>query len=255
MLKEEKAMYQVRQFAKIAGVTVRALHHYDRLGLLKPRRSAAGYRLYAERDLERLEQIVALKFIGFPLKEIPDLVERSGAALPDALRRQRRALERKRSMVERAIGAIREAEVAFQSGRRDAAPLKKIIEVIEMQDERNWAKKYYSETAQAKIEARRADWTPELQEKVSEQWMELIAEVEQAMSGDPASPHAQELARRWKQLVEGFTGGDPEVTQGLGKLWQDRANWPESAQQWAQPFRITPEMFEFISKAMAAAKP
>src|SRR5215831_15227659 len=55
--------YRIQEFAEMAGVTVKALHHYDRLGLLKPRRSAAGYRMYCEHDLERLEQIVALKFL------------------------------------------------------------------------------------------------------------------------------------------------------------------------------------------------
>ncbi len=59
-------MYRARQFANLAGVTVRTLHHYDRFGLLKPRRRTdAGYRLYEDRDLERLEQVVALKFLGF----------------------------------------------------------------------------------------------------------------------------------------------------------------------------------------------
>lgn len=62
--------YQVHEFADLAGVTVRALHHYDRLGLLRARRTDAGYRLYTARDLERLEQIVALKFFGLPLKQI-----------------------------------------------------------------------------------------------------------------------------------------------------------------------------------------
>lgn len=59
-------MYQVREFAELAGVTVRTLHHYDRLALLKPkRRTAAEYRLYEEKDLERLERIVALKYLSF----------------------------------------------------------------------------------------------------------------------------------------------------------------------------------------------
>jgi DNA-binding transcriptional MerR regulator len=247
-------MYQIQQFAQLAGVTVRALHHYDRLGLLKPRRSGAGYRLYSERDLERLEQIVALKFIGIPLKQIRGLLERNGSTLPAALYRQRRALEEKQRQMKRAIGAIREAEAAFQQGRRDTALLKKIIEVIEVQNDMDWSKKYYSEAAQAKIEAKRAEWSPELQERVSRQWMDLIAEVEAHVGEDPASPKAQELARRWKELVEAFTGGDREVTEGVGKLWADRANWPAQAQQWAQPFKITREMWEFISKAMAAGK-
>jgi DNA-binding transcriptional MerR regulator len=69
--------YQPHEFAKRAGVTVRALHHCDHLGLLKPSgRTAAGYRLYTDRDFGRLEQVVALKFIGFPLSQIRDLLDR-----------------------------------------------------------------------------------------------------------------------------------------------------------------------------------
>ena len=69
-------MLQAQQFAELAGVTVRTLHHYDRLGLLRARRTEAGYRVYRESDLERLEQIVALKFVGLPLKRIKTLLDR-----------------------------------------------------------------------------------------------------------------------------------------------------------------------------------
>jgi DNA-binding transcriptional MerR regulator len=214
-------MYQVQQFAQLAGVTVRALHHYDRMGLIRPRRTGAGYRLYSDRDLERLEQVVALKFIGISLKEIRGLLERTGPALPIALRNQRRALEAKRQLVDRAISAIREAEAAFQAGRRDTVLLRRIIEVIEMQNDMDWAKKYYTDGAQQKIEAKRAEWSPELQERVSKQWIDLIADVDAALKAgeDPTGPKARALAARWKELVEGFTGGDPVVTKGLGKLW------------------------------------
>ena len=71
------AVYRIREFAALAGVTVRALHHYDRLGLLKPGgRSASGYRLYRDSDLARLEQIVVLKFLGLPLQQIGRLLQR-----------------------------------------------------------------------------------------------------------------------------------------------------------------------------------
>jgi len=73
-------MYRVTEFASLAGVTVRTLHHYDRLGLLNPgRHSESGYRLYGERDLARLEQIVVLKFIGLPLKDIRKLLKGESA--------------------------------------------------------------------------------------------------------------------------------------------------------------------------------
>jgi hypothetical protein len=71
---------------------------------------------------------------------------------------------------------------------------------------------------------------------------------------DPAGERAQALARRWKELVEGFTGGAPEVAKGLGKLWADRANWPAEAQRQMQPFQIRPEVRNFIAKAMQALK-
>src|SRR5437868_3292014 len=87
--------YRIHEFSKRAGVTVKALRHYDRLGLLKPRRTDAGYRLYGERDLQRLEQIVALKLLGIPLKQIKAMLERPFDALPEALRLQRMVLEAK----------------------------------------------------------------------------------------------------------------------------------------------------------------
>ena len=74
--------YLAHEFARRAGVTVRALHHYDRLGLLNPSgRTRAGYRVYSDRDFARLEQIVALKFIGFPLFQIRELLRRKDTDL------------------------------------------------------------------------------------------------------------------------------------------------------------------------------
>ena len=81
--------YKVQEFAAQAGVTVKALHHYDRLGLLRPGRTAAGYRVYQEADLQTLEQIIALKFLGIPLKDIGTVLERPALRWRDTLRVQR----------------------------------------------------------------------------------------------------------------------------------------------------------------------
>ena len=155
---------RVHAFAALAGVTVRALHHYDRIGLLQPQRSSSGYRLYGDRELERLEQIVALRFIGVPLKQIGPLLDAS--ALAEALPRQRAMLEEKRRLLDEAIRAIQEAEQALASGEQpDTAILTRIIEVIEMQNDNKWTEKYYSPEAQAAIKERQAAFTPELQAK------------------------------------------------------------------------------------------
>jgi DNA-binding transcriptional MerR regulator len=247
-------MYRIQAFAELAGVTVRALHHYDQIHLLKPRRTEAGYRLYGIGDLERLEQIVALKFLGLPLKQIQLLLDREALSLPDALRMQRAVLEQKRGLLERAIGAIREAESAVRPGRQtDAAVLKKIIEVIEMQDNTDWMMKYYDDSAKAKLAVRQQEWTPEFQEECSRQWLQLIADVEAALGEDPASERVQALAERWTKLVEGFTQRDPDITRGVKNLYADQANWPASFQQQAKPF-MKKEVWSFMNKAMALRK-
>ena len=247
-------MLQAQQFAELAGVTVRTLHHYDRLGLLKARRTEAGYRVYRESDLERLEQIVALKFVGLPLKRIKTLLDRDNLELAEALPRQRLVLEEKRKLIDRAIHAIQDAERTLATGQRpDAAVLKKIIEVIEMQDNPNWSEKYYSQEARAKIEEKKKEWNPELQEQVSKQWTELFGDVEAALGEDPAGAKAQALAARWKKLVEGFTGGNPEVSKGLNALWKDKENWQAGAKEQMKPYG-NPKVWEFIQKAFAAGK-
>jgi DNA-binding transcriptional MerR regulator len=246
--------YRVQEFAKLAGVTVRALHHYDRLGLLRPRRNGSGYRQYSLADLERLEQIVALKFLGIPLQQIRVLLNRNPLLLPQALRQQRVALEEKRRRLDCAIHAIGEAEKTVRPGEPlAAARLKKIIEVIEMNQNTDWMKKYSSEEAWRKIEKGKLRWSPELQERVSHEWSELFRDVEAVLDADPASPEVQALADRWIKLVEEFTQGDHDVTQSLSNLYNDRANWPQAFQKQMQPYGSA-KVWSFMHKVLALRK-
>jgi DNA-binding transcriptional MerR regulator len=241
--------YRAREFADFAGVTVRALHHYDRLGLLKPSyRSEAGYRLYSERDLFRLEQIVVLKFLGLPLKSIGKLLE--GQAAPDTLRRQYSVLLEKRQQLDKAIDAIKAARHALeQSSEPDWTLFTQIIRRIAMQAGTDWTSKYYSEDGKAKIEERKSLWSPELQERVTREWNELFRDVEAAIHEDPSSPAAQALAGRWRKLVGEFTGGDPEIQKGLNAMYADVPSWPAARRE---QYQIKPEIQDFITKAMKA---
>src|SRR5256885_10285045 len=97
MKEADENLFKAREFAVLTGVTVRTLHHYDRLGLLKPSRyTQAGYRLYSERDLARLQQIVTLKFIGLSLKQIKGILSQKSFDLATALRAQREIITEKR---------------------------------------------------------------------------------------------------------------------------------------------------------------
>jgi DNA-binding transcriptional MerR regulator len=96
--------YSVGQVAGLAGVTIRTLHHYDEIGLLSPSgRSAAGYRIYEETDLERLRQILFYRELGFTLEKIATIVDDPRTDAVGHLRHQRRLLteriERLRAMV------------------------------------------------------------------------------------------------------------------------------------------------------------
>jgi DNA-binding transcriptional MerR regulator len=228
----KERLYRASEFAALTGVTVRALHHYDRTGLLKPTgRTHAGYRLYGERDFARLQQILTLKFIGLPLEEIKGLLERRALGLAETLRMQRAALAEKRRQLDMALRAVSEAEaVVAGGGEPDWEAFKKIVEVITMQHDTEWMKKYYTQEQLADL-ARRG--TPEVLERGRLEWQKLLGEVEAAVAEglDPASERAQALAARWEGLIEEFTGGDPGIRENLTRLYADRANWPGTFEQ------------------------
>jgi DNA-binding transcriptional MerR regulator len=223
--------YQANEFAKIAGVTVRTLHHYDRIGLLKPSGyTNTGYRLYRKHDLVRLQQIVTLKFIGFSLSEIKRLLNSSSFDLRLALNQQRDILAEKRRQLDQAVRAIEKAHALLETeSEPDWQAFKRIIEVINMQNNMDWTKKYYSEEAQQKIAERAQSIPHEVIEKAQNDWAVLIAEVEQAVveGVSPTSERAAGLAMRWRELIRGFTGGSTEIQAGLNKMYSDQSNWPK----------------------------
>ena len=238
-------LWQTREFARLAGVTARTLHHYDRLGLLKPtRRTSKGFRLYSERDFARLQQITTLKFIGFSLSQIKKILGQKAFDLSETLRLQRNVLRAQRDRLNLALEAIARVERLNSS---DLESFKEIIEVINMEQNLDWTKKYYSDAAQAKIEERKHLWSPELQERVSRDWAELVADIEAAMADGtrPSDPRAQALANRWRALVTEFTGGDKEIQTRLNKMYADEKNWQT---EWKKPF--SDEVQSFIVETM-----
>lgn len=93
----------VGETAAATGVTVRTLHHYDRIGLVTPQaRSSAGYRLYSAADLDRLQQVVAYRRLGMPLEDIAEVLDDSVTGVRDT----RRALERQRDLIEERLAEL-----------------------------------------------------------------------------------------------------------------------------------------------------
>lgn len=243
MDRKQAAYYQAGEFAKRAGVTIRTLHYYDEQGLLTPAvRSDAGYRLYTDHDLVRLQQIATLRLIGFPLKQIKEIIEGRELTLSSALEIQRKLIVQKRLQLDEAIVAIERAQRALaldDSEQLDA--LRSVMESLTMQDNWDWVKEKYTPEQLERLQER---YDPAMQEQWSAQWATLIAEVKAAQGDDPASERAQALAARWHDMISAFTGGRADIEQSLGEVYKDkRAQMPFDAETGA-----------FIDRALAIYK-
>jgi MerR family transcriptional regulator, thiopeptide resistance regulator len=243
MMHRMKSHYTVAEFAELADVTVKALHLYDRLGLLRPRRSNAGYRLYVSRDLERLEQIVALKSSGLRLEQIRVLLERDSAAVADVLRVQRQTLERKREELDRVIRAIEqvEASVTSPSGLSCSPVLNRLIEAIDMQNDVDAMKRFFKTDA-AWNRAR-----PYLERWPGEPWRDLFRDVQASLHEDPASDHARSLGTRWDVLFRADTNGDFAFRAGLWRSWLEYEQWPKLMKQRVAKFNFV-ALWKFIAE-------
>jgi DNA-binding transcriptional MerR regulator len=224
--------YKIGEFAELAGVTVKALHHYDRIGLLKPQRSCSGTRVYSLLDLERMEQIAALKFLGISLSEIKRLLGSCKTlTLLKSLDFQLEALRQKRKLIDSAMRAIKMATESIRSGHAtDASILKKILETMDMQPQENFMRKYYAEQAWLDKVKLRTEMPSGVREELSRSWKQVFTEVEAALDADPASETAQALTQRWLLLADASAGDNDGIKAGGIRAWKDHENWPPMQQ-------------------------
>jgi MerR family transcriptional regulator, thiopeptide resistance regulator len=231
-------MWSVGELARATGVSVRALHHYDEIGLLTPsERTAAGHRRYGDDDLRRLYRIVALRGLGLGLAEIGGVLADAGdlrAAVNEHVERvdaQAAALARLRG---RLVG-IRNAL------DRGGASAEQIIDVIE---EMRMAEQYYTPEQLERLRDRAREIGDEAIAAAEREWPQLIAavEAERAKGTDPADPRVQELAARWRELVEQFTGGDAGIASSLKSYYDDHPN----------AHGMSPELGEYVRRAWEA---
>lgn len=248
MAEAEKTMtdrtYRTREFAALAGVTARTLHHYDRLGLLTPSRTDAGYRVYVARDLETLSEIVVLKLIGIPLRRIATLRRGGAASLTRTLRAQRHVLAERRALLDRTIAALDALERLATTGHAiHADAYRQLIEVIEMQNDTTLWTKSYDDLVKAKIE--RLKTLPDTtREQLRLEWQQLVEEIRRHLHEDPSGERAQAFARRWADLLAALMG------QPI-----DRADLAKQPQEWHPRMAsfVDEAVWSFMQRAMALA--
>ncbi|WP_435016417.1 MerR family transcriptional regulator [Tundrisphaera sp. TA3] len=228
---------KVGELARRTGLTIRTLHHYDEIGLLRPSlHTESGHRLYAAPDIARLQQVVSLRQLGFSLEEIRDCLDRPSFSPLEVIARHRARLreqvELQRRLCER-LDAI--ADRLRAAGEVSADEFLRTIEVMTMLEE------------QFQEAARRVG--PEEMRAVEEGWTALLAEVRAGRDRlDPAGDEAQDLARRWDALTERTMRGYrdfPELKGAIAENYkQGRHEGDDRAPQAAD--------FAFIERAKAA---
>jgi len=236
--------YQIHEFARLTGLTVRALQHYDHLGLLKPVRSRAGHRTYSDQDLQALVQILALKSVGVPLRQIAALRRSGGPGLARALHMQRAVLERRRPLLEKAITAIQNVELALEKGEEaDPVALRSLIEAVGPQEDPLPG----LDDGVAESMTPAVPRTPDRVE-MRRRWQQLLDDVAEVSHTDPAGPDAQAMAQRWIDLLQELAGSgaalDAQLVKSAGVLGaaaRTHSNGTPAERAW-----------EFVGRALAA---
>ena len=210
--------WRIGELAGMARVSVRTLRHYEALGLLTPTaRTESGYRLYGLAQVDRLYRILALRSLDLSLEEIGRLL-RDDVGLADVLARQLQAIERRMAAdAELQARLHRLLEASSKLGEPTVTELTDTMEAMAMSD------RYYTQEQQEALAQRRDALGPEGMRAAERAWADLIAEAEaeRAAGTDPAAPRMQKIARRWRALIEGFTGGDPAVRESLGRMYRE----------------------------------
>ncbi len=240
---------KVGELARRTGLTVRTLHHYDEVGLLRPSlRAESGHRLYTARDVARLQQVLSLRALGFSLEETRACLDGADFSPLEVIRlhigRLRGQIELERQLCERLEG------LAAHFSKAEEVSAEEFLQTIEVMT--MIASYYTPEQLESFRKRREAD--PEGTEKLARQgqadWAALIEafRLEMEKGTDPADPKAQALGKRRQALVDAFTGGDKGIEQSLRRMWTEQGD------KLAAQFGYDPKVMAYIAKVDEAGK-
>ena len=210
-------MKTVREISRITGVSVRTLHHYDAIGLLKPTQvTDAGYRLYDDTALARMQTILLLRELQFPLKEIRDILDSPGFDPVLALEQQITLLEMRREHLDNLIRHAREIQ------RKGAYMMSfKPYNTAKMDAYAAEAKKKWGKTdAYREFEEKTAGQSKDEQLSTGEKLMEIFARMGKIRHLSPESPEAQALVAELQQFITAnYYTCTPQILRGLGQMY------------------------------------
>lgn len=241
--------YTVGELAKRAGLTVRTLHHYEELGLLRPSgRSEAGYRRYGEADVLRLHRVLALRDAGLSLKEIAPLLDgEAPQPLAAVLQAQIEQIETQLLAQETLLQTLRNAAKRLGLHGDGGDALQVLLDAMAI---RRVHERWFS-PEQMRTLRRGWEAIPEAErDAVEAEWPGLIRQAQAAMEAgrDPSTPEVQALVRRWLALQQQFIEAVPGIRDTMQRMY---AAEPELARQSG----VTPKLIAYLRRAKETLPP
>ncbi|HEX6930280.1 MAG TPA: MerR family transcriptional regulator [Gammaproteobacteria bacterium] len=242
------AEYTVKQLAELAGVSVRTLHHYDEINLLAPRlRTAAGYRVYGEPELLRLQQILFFRELDVPLTEIGRMLDAVGFDPVAALEDHRAKLEQRLGRLHRLLNTI-DRTIERYRGEQAMLSDKELYEGFSdetIERYKREAREVYGEGLVSETERRLKKLTKPEWDIVRKEGEDVTRAVAALMDRSPDSSEVQAAVQRHHVWLNGnFYACSADMYEGLGRMYADN---PEFRAYYDQ-FRDG--LADFLSEAM-----
>jgi MerR family transcriptional regulator, thiopeptide resistance regulator len=246
----------IDEVVRQTGLTSRALRFYEARGLLQPLRTASGRRLFSAADLERVQQIVALKKAGLSLFQIGRIINHKPVDIEALIEGQIAALDDQAAVLSRTRAHLSTLLSRVKTGEPlDAATLCSLIKETEcMNPDAKWQAvidRYYSPQEQAEWRATVQPITETfMTEEYNTKWAELTQRIEAALPLDPASDAALGFVREWFGLLEPFSRvATPEMWQGTHEFYGKMSEWEGDVD-----FALSSRVWTFIRSATDAAR-
>ena len=208
-------MKTVKEVSRLTGVSVRTLHHYDAIGLLKPAKvTDAGYRLYDDTALGRLQTILLFRELQFPLREIKEMLDAADFDPIAALDDQIRLLELQREHLDQLIGHARQIQKTGVMTMNFNAYDKKKLDAYAREAKARWG----HTDAWKESQARNKSDAQQLSD--ADALMDIFRRLGAYRSGDPAAPEAQALIAELRQFIcDHYYNCTPQILLGLGQMY------------------------------------
>lgn len=219
-------MMTVNEVSKLAGVSIRTLQYYDKIGLLKPARyTESGYRLYDDTGLERLQQILLFRELEFPLKEIKEIITGSNFDKVKALDQQIELLTLKKEHLENLIDFARKLKTKGADIMDFSA-----YDTSKIDEYAKKAKEEWGDTPQYKeYEKKSASRSKEDEANMMKGLLNVFAEFGKIKDTDPSSDEAKALARKLQDYItEHFYNCTNDILLGLGQVYVSNREFTEN---------------------------